>query len=562
MEHESTPPPTTWSILGAATRNRRLRRLLLIYACFKTAELGGWIAITTIAYVAGGVNLATVVLVVQLAPATLAALGVERAITSVGPERVLVSGLVAQTLGLAGVSVLAGTGGPLPLLVASAAVAATAVVTTRPALQTLLPTIVEEPHELTAANSVMGWVLGAATLVGPVITALTISSIGDWAPFALFAGLELVATVTAVSLRRRRPDETAWSPPLTVAGTNPGGAPADRLTPSPSTDLRAVWLMMLVIGAGGFLWGAIDVVQALVAIDLTDGPPERAAVMAAAFGAGSLVGGLSTVALIGRRHLWPAMALSAASTAAAMALVGATSDPVVAGALLALVGAASTAMIVAARTLLQRISDFDTVCRAFSLAEATEMGTLLLGSMVIPFLVAGVGDRWAPAVVGGLVAVAALVASRAVAGPESLVADRIEVVVLLRRTTLLATLPAPALELLARNAERSTVPAGTTVVAEGEFGDHFYVVESGAVRVRRGEEHLRDLHAGDGFGEIALLLDRPRTATVETIEDCSFVVLGRALFITAVTGHAPSHGRAHELAQRHALDDYENPPEH
>ncbi len=38
MEHESTPPPTTWSILGAATRNRRLRQLLLVYASFTTAE--------------------------------------------------------------------------------------------------------------------------------------------------------------------------------------------------------------------------------------------------------------------------------------------------------------------------------------------------------------------------------------------------------------------------------------------------------------------------------------------------------------------------------------------
>ena len=554
MDSDPTPVGTAsrWAVLTSTFQRSGLRAVVLIFGCFKVAELGAWIAITTAAYVQGGVNLATVVLVAQLTPATLAALWVDRVIDSVGAVPILIGGLVVQATGLAAVGAVLWADGPFPVVVLGSAVAATAVVTTRPSLQTLLPHVVVEPQELTAANSVMGWILGAATLVGPAVTAATYSSVGRWTPFALFAALDLGAAAVAVRLRAAQP-----APSDSVS--NPGRSDTGDEKDGSGTDLRAVRLTLFVIGAGGFLWGAIDLLEAVVAIDLTGGPPARAAALAAAFGAGALVGGLSTVLLIGRRQLWPVMAVAALVTSLVMVGVGSASSPVVAAVMLAVVGATSTAMVVAARTLLQRISDFDTVCRAFALAEATEMGTLLAGSLVVPALVATVGARWAPAVVGAVVAASALAAVRSVAPVEAGLADQLDRLQVLRSTALLSLLPAPALELLARHAQRRTLSAGTTVIAEGDVGDSFYVVESGTMTVSREGDTLRTMGPGSGFGEIALLLDRPRTATVVAQEQVTVLEVGRMVFLTAVTGHAASRQQIREMADRHARDDYEHP---
>ena len=80
-------------------------------------------------------------------------------------------------------------------------------------------------------------------------------------------------------------------------------------------------------------------------------------------------------------------------------------------------------------------------------------------------------------------------------------------------------LPPTSLEKLARAALRQAVPAGTAVVAQGERGDTFYVIVDGSLEVSSDGRLLRTLGPGDFFGEIALLRDVPRTATVSAATD-------------------------------------------
>jgi ATP-binding cassette, subfamily B, bacterial len=88
----------------------------------------------------------------------------------------------------------------------------------------------------------------------------------------------------------------------------------------------------------------------------------------------------------------------------------------------------------------------------------------------------------------------------------------------LSRIGLLATLSGQTLAKLAQNMTREELPAGTKVVGEGEEGDRFYVVLSGMLTVTqatRGQQAV--LRPGDYFGEVALAMHIPRTASVRTL---------------------------------------------
>ncbi len=101
----------------------------------------------------------------------------------------------------------------------------------------------------------------------------------------------------------------------------------------------------------------------------------------------------------------------------------------------------------------------------------------------------------------------------------------------LSRIGLLATLPGETLARLATNMAREEIPAGEGVVVEGEDGDRFYVVLSGMLTVSqrsRGAQSV--LRPGDYFGEVALAMDIPRTATVRALTPVTVASCDRATF--------------------------------
>jgi CRP-like cAMP-binding protein len=111
---------------------------------------------------------------------------------------------------------------------------------------------------------------------------------------------------------------------------------------------------------------------------------------------------------------------------------------------------------------------------------------------------------------------------------------------LLQGVPMFAPLAPASLELLASQLERVRVGQGAEVIRQGEPGDRFYVIESGEVEVFEDGLFARREGPGDFFGEIALIRDVPRTATVRAVSDLEPLALEREPFIAAVTGHAPS----------------------
>jgi CRP-like cAMP-binding protein len=128
---------------------------------------------------------------------------------------------------------------------------------------------------------------------------------------------------------------------------------------------------------------------------------------------------------------------------------------------------------------------------------------------------------------------------------EAVIAE--EPLKLLRKIEIFAQLPEPVLEGLAAGATAISVAADGVVVSRGEAGNHFYAIAAGKAEVERDDGTTRELGPGDFFGEIALLRDVPRTATVRALEPLRLFAVEREEFLTAVTGHGPTLATAEDV---------------
>ena len=86
------------------------------------------------------------------------------------------------------------------------------------------------------------------------------------------------------------------------------------------------------------------------------------------------------------------------------------------------------------------------------------------------------------------------------------------------------------------------IPPGTVLFNEGERGEEMYILQSGRVkiskRIRGVEKTLATLEKGEFFGEMAILNDKPRSASAETIEECEMLVIDRKTFDALIRGNA------------------------
>jgi hypothetical protein len=187
--------------------------------------------------------------------------------------------------------------------------------------------------------------------------------------------------------------------------------------------------------------------------------------------------------------------------------------------------------------LLQRTVDDDVLARVFGVQEGLAMAALAVGSVAAPILVAALGVNATFLIAGLTLPVVALIVVGRIrrVDRDAAVADPADVA-LLRATPIFGPLGLIGLERVARNLTPIEVPSGGVVIREGEPGDRFYVIASGGVEVSRQGERIATLGPGDFVGEIALLRNVPRTATVVATEPTSLRALEQANFLAAVTG--------------------------
>ncbi|HET8970707.1 MAG TPA: cyclic nucleotide-binding domain-containing protein [Candidatus Nanopelagicales bacterium] len=528
-------------VFRTALTNASLRRVTVAFLLFNIAEWADWIAILVWGYNRDGARGASTIALLQLVPAGLLAPSVAVLFGRLAAHWALPLGYGAQAVGFLATGAVLLADAPFAVVAVVSILTTLAVTTTRPTHNTLLPLISRTTGELTAGNTAGGATEAAAAFLGPALAGVIMAGweLG-WVQVVLAVGMGL-----AMLLTWRLPVERADGPAPTGDEEAGAGVGGDLRT---VVGNRSARLLGYVVTAEYVLVGMLDILLVVLALDLLTMDQGGPGLLNSALGIGGLVGATVTVTLVGRRRLGGVVVVAAVVAGLPIALVGLMSLPITAMALIAVAGAGKVFYDVASRTLVQRAIPQRLLSAVFGLYEGATMVGLALGSLLAPILVALLGVRGAFAVAGlflPVVALGALPGVRRMDGVSSATAASFD---LLRAIPMLAVLTPDVLEGLARAAVAVHQPTGAIIVREGEYGDRFYVIESGRVRVSQGGTTVNELGPGDYFGELALLHDLPRTATVTATADTHLLSLDRAPFLLAVTGVSQAIGAAADHA--------------
>jgi MFS family permease len=529
----------------AVFRLPALRRLIPAFLAFSVAEWASWIALVVYAYSRGGAVEAGIVAGVVFLPSVIVA----PAASMVGDRRpraqVLAGAYAILALAMAAAA-LALAVAPAPIAYAMAMLAATSITLVRPAHAALLPEVAEAPESLAVANAASGTVEGLGALIGPLLAGLLVGLGGAGAVYAALALLTFASFVAVLPLARA-------ARPLVVPKSMPHREP---LLTELGAGLRAILrdrrllAVMAVLSGAIALLGAFNVLLTVIAIDLLGGDESTIGYLAAVAGLGSVFGASVTGLLMGRERLATIYVGAGAVFAVSVAAIGLGPPPLVVLALVVASGVGWAFVYVEALTLAQRLAGDDVMSRVFGVMESTMMASQSLGALVVPLLIVALGSMAAIVAsglaLGAVVAIAAPTLIRA----DRLVPSRVRQMRAMRGVPMFGPLSATVLERLVRSSTTVEVEAGRTIVAAGEIGDRFYVILAGDVEVATPGGALRRLAAGDSFGEIALLRDIPRTATVTALTPTELIAIDRGAFIEALTGQSRSRALAEAESTR------------
>ena len=521
--------------LAGSFGNPGLRRLQL---AFVGSEIGGWgytIALMVLVFDEGGAAaLGVLTLVIMLAP------GIAAPFTGILGDRfdrirVMVAADLVRVVLMAAAAAVAFAGAPSEILYALAALSSVAGTAFRPAQAAVLPSLARTPEELTAANVASSTIESAGAFAGPALAGVIVALTDPGVSFAVAAGTFLwsAALLNGIRTRDHVEDQAEHTEPESIPEVVTAGARAVVTDPGART-------IVSLVSAQTFVSGTLLVFLPVLALDLLDWGEEGFGAVNAALGIGGIVGAVAAVTLVGVRRLSRPLAIGTLLWGAPIALAAAWDTKAGALVLFGIVGLANTIVDVSAYTMLQRAVPDRVLARVFGVLESLIYATHAIGGVVAAVLVEAFGLRAALVAVGAFLPVIVVLTWPRLRRLDASVDAPERALELLRGVPFLAVLPAPALEALAERAVPVTVAAGEAVFQQAEPGDRFYVIGDGTAGVTADGEVRPSLGRGEFFGEIALLRDMPRTATVTARTDLDLLAVERDDFIAAVTGHAPS----------------------
>jgi len=544
-------------VFRSLRRNGALGRVEVGFLLATMVEWAGWLALVVYAFSRGGaaeagfIGFAVGLPAILVAP-TAAILGDRHP-----RSRVMFTAYVSQAVAFAAAGAALMLGEALAGY-ALGVVAMALIALTRPLLASLLPEIARSPEELTAGNVASGLGEGFGALGGSLLAGVLFALAG--APFVLVAGggVMVVASILLLPLALRaraierdalRPAAGGFMSTVRVAFRELAAGAATTLA-----DRRLVALSTLMAMTIGTL-GALNVLIVIVAIDVLGYDEQAAGYLAAVTGVGALLGSLVATSLVGRERIAAPLLAAVVGFAVAVAAVGLGSTPLPVAIALVATGIGWSVAWVAATTMIQRLVGDDVMTRVFGINESLQTGAESLGGLAVPILVVAIGPGGALIALGVFLALVAVVAA-----PVLLRADRIDPAILrdlaiVRAVPMFSPLSAPVVERLAAYAEHSAAAPGATVITEGEHGDRFYILLTGRVAISAQGRDAGEIGPGGWFGEIALIRDVPRTATVRAIEPTELLAIRREPFLEALTGQARSRALASDVIEERLAAD-------
>jgi predicted MFS family arabinose efflux permease len=425
------------------------------------------------------------------------------------------------------------SGDPSWIVYALVVVEATLSALLRPAQNSMLPMLAQTPQELTSTNLALSVIESAGVFLGPLIGAVLLSEGSIALVFCAAAFAYVVSTALLFSIPV--PDSVVGLPARGTSFLEDMASGIDAIGRDAQTRL-----IVCLYGAQNLVAGALNVLIVLTALRLLDLGQSGVGILTAAVGIGGVLGGALAFARLRRgQHgtdlgvgllLWgvPLVALALAPSAP------------IAFVLLCIVGVGVTLVDVAAITLLQRIATGDLLPHALSLMEAVFVIGVAAGTLLAPLLVSALGVRGALIATGAFLPLLAAALARRVRRLDASAACDPLLVELLTEIPIFAPLSESTIEQLASSLDPVRRPAGAFVFSQGDAGDGFYVVEEGELEVVIDEKRVNMIGRGGYFGEIALLHDVPRTASVRALSEVQLRRLDSAPFIAAVTGSVAS----------------------
>jgi MFS family permease len=532
------PRRLVWA-LGAVIRNENVRRVELAWGAAIGAEWAHFVALGVFAYEEGGTAAVGIAGLVRLLPAAAVAPFAASLGDRFRRERFLLT-LTLLGAGALAASAAAAFADDQVLVFAFASVVGLASTLIRPALQALLPSLARTPQELIASNGATSTIESVGTLVGPAIAGVFVS-IADVAAVFVLAACALA--VGAVLLARVKVESRVG-----LANESERESLRRMITDGFQTVVRSrsARLVVGLIVAQTFVRGCLNVLIVVAAFQVFGGGAAQVGYLTAAIGAGGLIGAIGAMTLRGGRLAVP-FGLSLVFWGVPITLMAVRPYFGAAVVLLAIVGAANSVEDVAVFTLLQRLVPNEMLTRVLGLVWGLAMGGVAVGSIAAPAVVRAIGPRPAFVFVGSILPLVALLAYRKLVDIDRTVAPAPELG-LIDRVPLLAPLSIAKKEQVAANLLPVSVSAGEVVIQAGDAGDRFYIVRDGELDIDAGGRHTTAREA-DYFGEIALLRDVPRTATVKAAVDSKLYALRRVDFLSAVTGHSAARAAGEAIAE-------------
>jgi len=490
-------------------RSKPILLLLIAWGLSYAGDLAAFTAASVYAYRAGGAGLVAVLGLLKALPGAFLVPLVTSGSDRTRRERLLIATVVPRVL-LLGVAAAAMTGGGQGLLVVVLVGVEGGVASAFRQIQAaLLPWLARTPDELTSANSAASVLQSAAMVGGPAIAAGLLAAGAAQAAMLVSCGLVAVAAVLLAGVRPLSSEAPVRAAGRLkqlkldmVAGFNAGVRQRDAVA------------LFVPAAAQTFGRGVLNVLTVVIALELFDLGSAAVGWLTALLGVGGLLVGPLAVLFVRGKRVARSFAAGVAGWGVPMILLGFAHGAYWPYLTFGVIGVANVFDDVGVYSSLQQVIPPRLMGRALGVRRGLLLLSMGLGSAVTPWLIDAWGARGTLIATGLLlVALAAAFLPRLTAIDGKISAPGPDLA-LLRQVSFFHPLPFAIVEHLTSELQSATYEPGDVIIRDGEPGERFYIIAEGRARASKDGEQLREMGAGESFGEIALLRRTPRTATV------------------------------------------------